>query len=268
MVFKKGYTPWNKGLTKEIDERVAEAAKKISKALKGNKMPLSQREATRKRLLGNKYSLGHKHTDETKRKISESKMGEKNAFFGRKHSIETRNKISKSLLGNQRRKGKPSSDETRAKISKKVSGKNHPMYGKNHTKETKEKISKTRKKRIKEGKILPQKQNGYSFPTLPERTFIGICEEHKLPYIYNGQSHELVVEGRVPDFIDLSTGNIVEIFGRPFHDPDKSWFEIPYSRTEEGTIEFYKNHERRCIVIWDNEINDTELILERLGGVV
>jgi len=63
---------------------------------------------------------GKTHSEETKKKMSESRKGEKNGFQGKKHSIETRQKISES---GKDRIVKPISDETRAKLSAAHSGK-------------------------------------------------------------------------------------------------------------------------------------------------
>jgi len=91
------------------------------------------------RLIGEKNPMfGKKHSDESKKKISEERkgksFGEKNPMFGKEHSIETRQKISKSSFG------KKMSIETRNKISKRLSGENHPFYGKHHSEETRNKI--------------------------------------------------------------------------------------------------------------------------------
>ena len=59
---------------------------------------------------GGEGTIGYKHTEETKKKISESVLGEKNPMYGKNHS-----------------------------------GEKNPMYGKNHSEETKEKISNTLK---------------------------------------------------------------------------------------------------------------------------
>lgn len=51
---------------------------------------------------GNKYSLGLKRSEETRKKISEiakQRIGEKNPFFGKVHSEEARKKISENNLG-------------------------------------------------------------------------------------------------------------------------------------------------------------------------
>jgi len=67
--FKKGYTPWNKGLTKETDERIRTAAIHISEGLK------------------ELYKLGimtSDVSDETKRKISKTLTGRTQTFETRK----------------------------------------------------------------------------------------------------------------------------------------------------------------------------------------
>jgi len=88
---------------------------------------------------GNTYWLGKKHSEESKRKISESKKGHK-------VSIETRKKISNSLKGCIAwNKGKIHSDEVKQKISNSLFGRISPMKGKHHTEETKRKMSKSMK---------------------------------------------------------------------------------------------------------------------------
>ena len=78
-------------------------------------------------------SIG-KHSEETRRKLSE-------AAKGKKHSEETKKKMSESH--------KNISDETRKKMSLATSGKNNPMYGKPGTNLGK-KFSEEHKKRIGE----------------------------------------------------------------------------------------------------------------------
>jgi group I intron endonuclease len=78
---------------------------------------------TIRRMMGNTYRLGHKHSEETKYKMSEAHKGKKpkprtdehrrnisNALKGKKASIETRRRMSKI------RRGKKQSKETRQKI--------------------------------------------------------------------------------------------------------------------------------------------------------
>jgi group I intron endonuclease len=88
---------------------------------------------------------GKKHTEETKKKMSESSKGNKNCL-GRVLSEESKQKISEKHLG------KKLSEKTRKKISENhhdISGKNNPMYGKKHSPETIEKLKEKAKNRTK-----------------------------------------------------------------------------------------------------------------------
>lgn len=77
---------------------------------KGNKHSEETKRKMSEANKGNKYSLGSKRSEETKRKMSASKIGNKNSF-GCRRSEETKKKISEAMKGN-----KPS-EETRRKIS-------------------------------------------------------------------------------------------------------------------------------------------------------
>ena len=81
----------------------------------------------------NAFKKGKRHTEETRRKMSEAQKGNKNAL-GCKRSEETRKKISEA------KKGKHRSDETRRKM------KGHKnALGYKHSEEAKKKIGKAMK---------------------------------------------------------------------------------------------------------------------------
>ena len=75
------------------------------------------------------------HTEETKKKMSESTSGEKHPMFGKKHTEETKKKIGEGHLG------KILSKETKKKMSESKTGDKNPMFGKKRSDEDKEKIS-------------------------------------------------------------------------------------------------------------------------------
>lgn len=112
-----------------------------------------------------------KFSDDTKQKLSESRVGEKNHRYGTKTSEETKQKIQKTWTEEKRKEhglknsgflnpifGKPRDDETKQKISEKwteerreqmredrtgdknpmfgVRGEEHPWWGRSHTEET------------------------------------------------------------------------------------------------------------------------------------
>ena len=89
---------------------------------------------------------GFRHSEETRKKISESQKGENNPMYGKKHSEESRKKISEALKGeNHPMYGKTHSEETKKKMSEAQKGENNPMYGKTHSEEARKKISESQK---------------------------------------------------------------------------------------------------------------------------
>lgn len=93
------------------------------------------------------WNKGKPHTDETKLKMSLSKIGKKRAEF----SEEQCKRMSACKSGNKNPNfGKPHSEEHRKRISYSMKGNKNPNYGKHLTEETKQKISNTiQKKRVK-----------------------------------------------------------------------------------------------------------------------
>ncbi|KKN01758.1 hypothetical protein LCGC14_1124550 [marine sediment metagenome] len=84
---------------------------------------------------GNKNMLDKKHSEETKRKMSESHKGTKNHFYGKCHSEGAKRKTSEALKGRTR---SPFSEEHKRKMSE-------AQKGKKLSKETKRKMSEVRK---------------------------------------------------------------------------------------------------------------------------
>lgn len=82
------------------------------------------------------------HSEETKKRISESLKGEKHYLYGQNHTEETKKKISES------HKGKKCSEETKKKMSESQKGRKNHMYGKHHSEETKKRISESLKRRF------------------------------------------------------------------------------------------------------------------------
>lgn len=93
-----------------------------------------------------RHMKGKQHTDETRRKMSESHSGEKNHFFGKHHTDETKRKISEMQKGeNGPMYGKHHTNETRRKLSEAKKGEKNPNFGKHLSDETRRKMSQAHK---------------------------------------------------------------------------------------------------------------------------
>lgn len=141
---RKGQIAWNKGLTKETDERVKRYAKNGNKGwfLKGDSSHNKGKhcsEETKQKLRDAK--LGSHHSEETKQKIREGNLG-------KVISEETKQKMSKSI------KEALNDSDVREKLRK-------GRLGKKHSEETKDKLSKLNSG--KTGELSPAWKGGISF---------------------------------------------------------------------------------------------------------
>lgn len=158
MPLPKGNIPWNKGLTKENDDRVKKQSIKVKgrkRAEKGNKLQSLTMKRMYKEGIIKPWNKGlTKENSEGVKKGVEKRIG-------RKASAETNKKSSKShilyyknnpeALEQMRKNGKEKNakywlgkkrdEKTRNKISLSLSGENHPNFGKHLSEETRKKIS-------------------------------------------------------------------------------------------------------------------------------
>lgn len=93
-------------------------------------------------LKGKRNRLGTHHSEESKRKMSESRRGMNNSFYGKRHSEETKRKISEAAKGRiPWNTGKHLAEKTKQKISESLRGNIPWNKGRHHTEEAKRKIS-------------------------------------------------------------------------------------------------------------------------------
>jgi len=105
--YNKGHIPWNKGLTKETDKRVAAGAENISKALKGQKfsdirrlhMLESQKKAQSLQNVRDKKRKSMLGKNKDKKASDETKEKQRISHLGKKHTEKTKQKIRKGGKG-------------------------------------------------------------------------------------------------------------------------------------------------------------------------
>ncbi len=93
-------------------------------------------------------------------------------------------------------------------------------------------------------------------PTKPEQRLIELIKKNNLPYVYNGSNGGLIIARKVPDFYSPVYKNLlIEVQGEPYHDPKKSWFDVPYNKTNAGMKAYYKRRNYHCLTIWSREFH-------------
>jgi len=104
--WNKGWVGWNKGLTKETDERVRIAADNLSKAKKGcigwSKGKKLKHRSLESRQKQSKAMTGRKQTPEHIQKRIVKLIGKPSGMLDKKQSKETCDKISKALKGKKK----------------------------------------------------------------------------------------------------------------------------------------------------------------------
>jgi hypothetical protein len=200
-------------LSEEIEKR---RGVNISKALKGNRS-------------GSLNPMYRKHQSEHQREVVREMM------TGRIVSQETRDKIYNAAI-----EGFSSGKRHR------LFGKDNPMYGKAshtkpHTEEAKRKISDARYKSLASGKIKPRKKAMTSIEEIVDSWRI-------YGLIYTGNRTLFVKTGdrkwKFPDFADVLSKKVVEVFGDYWHADD----------SEESIISEYRGAGWDCCVVWEHDI--------------
>ncbi len=289
-------------------------------------------------------------TNEHKRKIAEALSGEKNYWYGKHHSEATKKKISENKIGkSSERKGKTAEEiygtieakKWREKISNsrkgKLVGENNPMKradikekhkvscilrsqnveyltklsvshtGKLKSKEQTEKQSKLMKEmyiqRPELRNIMTQKAHEKSIslvangnhifqrfhkmlkenprmkdafvakymkacrkkPNKKEQYLTELLKQlfpNEWKYVGDG---EFVLGGKCPDFLNCNgQKKVIELFGDYWHSKNFAEKKGRHWESPENRIEHFKKYGFVCLVLWENELEKEDKLIERL----
>jgi very-short-patch-repair endonuclease len=98
-------------------------------------------------------------------------------------------------------------------------------------------------------------------PNKAEVKLISFFKEKKLDYKYVGNLG-FIIDGKNPDFVNVEKKEIIELFGRFWHSNDNDWYNT--KNDEEERKVFFEQRGWRVLVVWDNELNDSESLFKRI----
>lgn len=147
------------------------------------------------------------------------------------------------------------------------------MLGKHHTDNAKDKIGNASNNRWKDSKFrerffrgIMNAWKGNVKPNKKELITDSLIHIITNDYKYNGDfSQGVTIGGKIPDWINVNgEKKVIELFGRPFHDPNSSFIEVRDNRTYNRTMEHYKKYGFNCLIIWDNELKEPGKVLKKI----
>jgi len=215
-----------------IAKKIGWGYKKTRNHLLRNNIPLRRR---------NTKGL-HFHSDKTKKKMSNSALGEKNHNYGkcsegtRKIFKDFREKVSKD----PELKKKIYQKASKTRIEKKLSaGKNNPMANPEAV-----------KKWIKSNGIKPNKT---------ELKLFEIIKEINQNFLLNTRAEQIIIEGKIPDIVNLKEKKIIELFGDYWHRNDTK-------EKIEKRIFLFKKLGYDTLIVWEKELKNLPNLKNKLYG--
>lgn len=198
--FKKGLTPWNKGLkTAEVITKNCLNCNKVFQ------IPVHKI----------KHGGGIFCSIPCKNEFYKADFAKRMRELPESTKQEQRRKISNSL------KGRKVSKKTRQKIGNKNRGENNGMYGRKQSQKARDLISKAswerwQNKEYKERVIKKTLKALLKRPTGLEYQMINIIKKHNLPYKYTGDG-DFWIGGKNPDFVNINGEKKLIEVGNVFH---------------------------------------------------
>lgn len=207
--------------------------------------------------------MGHRHSEETKRRIREVKRKQhiipRTAFKRGEHRSPAtefkkgiipynKGKTLEELFGEERAK------EIRRKTSESHKGQKPWHAGRGWPEWVRKKLSEVHKgKRLSSEHLRNILRANAVKPNKSELRLLGILRSIDPNWRYVGDG-SLIIDGKCPDFWD-GGNRLVELFGEFWHRDDD-----PQER-----IGFFASRGYDCVVVWDFELGDVERVIRKVG---
>jgi hypothetical protein len=239
-----------------------EMRKNISEALMGTKCGLGNKSRTGQKRsseeiakqIATRIERGHLYqTEETKRKISETKKGKPHPHGstgkGWKHSEETRKQISLKLKGNIIRSDEYRENMSKAKTGVKLSEEHVQRMREYWSTRHDECVNRGKQAWLKGEKTDKMVQNMLKVrlikPNKIETFILELLDEHypyEWSYVGDGT---LVIGGKCPDFCrNHGHNHLIEFYGDYWHKGEN----------EQERIDHFKKHGYETIIIWEKQV--------------
>lgn len=271
-----GQPAWNKGLTKEEDLRIAKISENVSKTKKwlygeGKLVPWNKgkrgvQKDSLERIEQKRRIMINRWKDPEDRRGMSKKISK--ALTGREFSPEHRKHLAEAFKG---RHTSPETEFKEGKVPKEVIA--------NALKARLKKIEEDEEYRlslVKRAREMAHKVNSspeltkkrmralLNNPTKPEKRIIQVIEGHEFPFKFVGDG-SILIGNFNPDFIATnSSKKLIEVFGRAFHDPNKSFFQPDWKRQPFGRIAYFAQRGYDCLILWDDELKDEGALVKRI----
>ncbi len=132
-----------------------------------------------------------------------------------------------------------------------------------YTEATRKKRSQAQKESWQNPVIVARRLRGLcSRPTKPEVQLQVVLDKHFPQFKYNGDfSLGVTLGGLIPDFVNVNgKKEVIELFGEYWHSKDN----IRWNYTELGRVMAFNSVGFRCLVIWDNELGDEQILIDKI----
>jgi hypothetical protein len=256
---KRGGTPWNKGLTAETCEKLAEIGRKISVANRGKPSWLK----------------GKHLPTEVKEKISLAMKGRTPWNKGFKGITAKMEEAKQHMLEGLKRgwgwnKGIPLSEEQRRKLSESLRGHASWNKGRKMPESMREKASQIRRQLWCDPKYIAKQIKAHHIKPNSKEQKLNESLQSRFPNEWKYVGDGSVIIGKLcPDYINVNgKKKVIELFGCYFHGCPIHYPEhrvVPRLR-EDYRKKIYAQYGFEYLTVWEHELEDEAPLLSKISN--